>query len=136
VILVGAGNIGRALSTYRGFNAKGFRVVAVFDNDQSKIGRKLGPFTIHSLADLPATIEREGVKLAILAVPADAAQDVADQLISAGVRGLLNFAPVSLSVPRDVSLNTVDVAVQLEQLSFQVNVPNPEPQTIKRARGE
>src|SRR5690348_15961130 len=136
VVLVGAGNIGRALSTYRGFNAKGFRVVAVFDNDQSKIGRKLGPFTIQPLSDIGATIDREGVKLAILAVPADAAQDVADQLIAAGVRGLLNFAPVSLSVPRDVSLNTVDVAVQLEQLSFQVNVPDPDPPTLKRARTE
>ncbi len=127
VVLVGAGNIGRALSSYRGFNAKGFRVVAVFDNDPSKVGRKLGPFTIQPLSAIPATIERETVKLAILAVPADSAQEVADQLISAGVRGLLNFAPVSLSVPRDVSLNAVDVAVQLEQLSFQVNVPSPSP---------
>jgi len=126
VILVGAGNVGRALSAYRGFNAKGFRLVAVFDNDPTKVGRKLGNFTIQPLTDIDATVQNESVKLAILAVPADSAQDVADQLIAAGVRGLLNFAPVSLTVPRDVALSTVDVAVQLEQLSFQVNV-NPAP---------
>jgi redox-sensing transcriptional repressor len=126
VVLVGAGNVGRALSAYRGFNAKGFRVLAVFDNDPTKVGRKLGPFTILPLSDIPAIVQREGVKLAILAVPADSAQDVADQLIESGVRGLLNFAPVSISVPRNVALNSVDVAVQLEQLSFQVNVaPTP-----------
>ena len=119
VLLVGAGNIGRALSAYRGFNAKGFRVVAVFDNDPGKVGRKLGAFTIQSLTDIPETVQKQSIKLAILAVPADSAQDVADQLISAGVRGLLNFAPVSLNVPKHVALNTVDVAVQLEQLAFQ-----------------
>ena len=128
VVLVGAGNVGRALSTYRGFNAKGFRVVAVFDNDPSKVGRKLGPFTIQPLSELAATAQKTGVKLAIMAVPADAAQDVADQLVAAGVRGLLNFAPVSLAVPEGIALNTVDVAVQLEQLSFQVNLaPGAEP---------
>jgi redox-sensing transcriptional repressor len=121
VLLVGAGNIGRALSAYRGFSAKGFRVVAVFDNDPGKVGRKLGAFTIQALTDIPETVQKHSIKLAILAVPADSAQDVADQLIAAGVRGLLNFAPVSLNVPRHVALNTVDVAVQLEQLAFQAS---------------
>ena len=121
VLLVGAGNIGRALSAYRGFNAKGFRVVAVFDNDPGKVGRKLGAFTIQALAEIPETVQKQSIRLAILAVPADNAQDVADQLIAAGVRGLLNFAPISLNVPKRVALNTVDVAVQLEQLAFQVS---------------
>src|SRR5687767_14064278 len=122
VILVGAGNLGRALSAYKGFHAKGFQLVAVFDADPSKIGRRLGPFTIQPLTDMTGAVQKHNVKLAILAVPADNAQDVADQLVGAGVRGLLNFAPVSISVPQDVALNTVDVAMQLEQLSFQVNV--------------
>jgi redox-sensing transcriptional repressor len=122
IMLVGAGNIGRALSSYRGFMAKGFRLVAVFDNDAGKVGKRLGPFTIQPLSDIPATVEKQQIRLAILAVPADAAQDVADQIVAAGVRGLLNFAPVSLTVPPDVAMNSVDVAVQLEQLSFQVNV--------------
>lgn len=120
VVLVGAGNIGRAMSGYRGFDHKGFRLVAVFDNDPAKVGRKLGPFTIQPLSQLPDTVRQQSVRLAILAVPADNAQDAADQLIDAGVRGLLNFAPVSLSVPHDVALQTVDMAVQLEQLAFQV----------------
>ena len=126
VLLVGAGNIGRALSAYRGFNAKGFKVVAVFDNDAGKVGRKLGAFTIQSLEEIPEAVQKHSIRLAILAVPADSAQDVADQLIAAGVRGLLNFAPVSLNVPKHVALNTVDVAVQLEQLAFQVSFPDVE----------
>ena len=122
VVLVGAGNLGRALSGYKGFQPKGFRLVAVFDNDPTKVGRRLGPFTIQSLADLAPVVQREQIRLAILAVPADNAQDVADQVVAAGVRGLLNFAPVSINVPPQVAVSTVDVAVHLEQLSFQVNV--------------
>jgi len=120
VILVGAGNLGRALSAYRGFEAKGFRLVAVFDKDPGKVGKRLGPFTIEALSDAPNTIAKQNIRLAMLAVPAEEAQTVADQLIDAGVRGLLNFAPVSITVPSHVALNAVDLAVQLEQLSFQV----------------
>lgn len=122
VLLVGAGNIGKALSSYKGFNSKGFKLVAVFDNDPSKVGKKLGPFSIQPFDELDKTVAQYSIKLAILAVPADAAQDVADKVVAAGVRGVLNFAPCSLTVPPDVALNSVDVAVALEQLSFQVNV--------------
>jgi redox-sensing transcriptional repressor len=120
VALIGAGNLGRALSAYKGFDAKGFHLVAVFDNDSSKVGKKLGPFTIQSLSDLAAAVHQHNIRLAIMAVPADSAQELADQLVSAGIRGLLNFAPVSLNVPESVTLNSVDLAVQLEQLSFQI----------------
>ena len=122
VLLVGAGNIGKALSSYKGFNSKGFKLVAVFDNDPAKVGKKLGPFTIQAFDELQKTVAAHSIKLAILAVPADAAQDVADRVVEAGVRGVLNFAPCSLTVPPDIALNSVDVAVALEQLSFQVNV--------------
>ena len=121
VIMVGAGNLGRALSAYRGFEAKGFRLIAVFDNDPAKVGKRLGPFSIQPLSELAEMIEQQKVKLAILAVPAEHAQEVADRVIDAGVRGLLNFAPVSITVPPHVALNAVDLAVQLEQLSFQVS---------------
>lgn len=121
VLLVGAGNLGRALSAYRGFNAKGFRLVAVFDTDPTKVGHKHGDFVVRAMTEIAATVRDENARLAIIAVPADAAQPVADLLVDAGVRGLLNFAPVSINVPSDVALGTVDVAVQLEQLSFQVN---------------
>lgn len=125
VLLVGAGNLGRALSAYRGFESKGFHLVAVFDNNPALGGKRVGPYTVQPLADAPATIQQHAVRLAILAVPADNAQEVADFLIDAGVRGLLNFAPISLSVPQSVAINSVDLAVQLEQLSFQVNLSNP-----------
>jgi redox-sensing transcriptional repressor len=119
VVLVGAGNIGKALSSYRGFGSKGFNIVAVFDNDASKVGRRLGNFTVRPLSELASMTRELSARLAILAVPADGAQDVADQLVAAGIRGLLNFAPVSLTVPKGVAVNAVDVAVQLEQLAFQ-----------------
>jgi redox-sensing transcriptional repressor len=122
VLLVGAGNLGRALLSYQGFEAKGFRLVAVFDSDPGKIGRRQGAFTIQALDELADTIQRLSIRLAILAVPAEVAQAVADRLIACGIRGLLNFAPVSLVVPPEIALNAVDLAVQLEQLSFQVNV--------------
>ncbi len=122
VLLIGAGNLGRALMAYKGFDAKGFRLVAVFDADTNKVGKKVGPFVIQSLAELNDTISKQSIRLAILAVPADAAQTAADQLIAAGVRGILNFAPTSITVPPNIALNAVDLAVQLEQLSFQANL--------------
>jgi len=121
VLLVGAGNLGRALMAYKGFEKKGFRLAAVFDADPVKIGKKQGPFPIQPLSELSSTIGTKNIRLAIIAVPADHAQDVADQLAAAGVRGILNFAPVSITVPSEVALTAVDLAVQLEQLSFQVN---------------
>lgn len=125
VLLIGAGNLGRALLAYKGFERKGFRLAAVFDADQSKVGKKHGPFQIQPLTDLDETINRLNIRLAIMAVPADSAQEVADRLVGAGIRGILNFAPCSLSVPADVGVSSVDLAVQLEQLSFQVNF-NPQ----------
>lgn len=133
VLLVGAGNLGRALLAYRGFEQKGFHLVAVFDNDQSKVGRRIGPYTVESLSDVAGAVRNHNIRLAMLAVPADNAQEVADLLIDAGIRGLLNFAPVSLNVPADVALNAVDVAVQLEQLSFQVNITAA---NVETKRGE
>jgi redox-sensing transcriptional repressor len=134
VLLVGAGNLGRALTAYNGFDGKGFRLVAVFDSDPAKIGKRQGvfpspdaatrarrSFIIQPLSQLKSSVEKQNIRLALLAVPADHAQIVADQIVQAGIRGILNFAPVSISVPRDVALNSVDLAVQLEQLSFQVN---------------
>jgi redox-sensing transcriptional repressor len=99
VLLVGAGNLGRALMAYRGFDAKGFKLVAVFDNDPAKAGVKVAEFVIHPLTDLEKVVKALKIQLGIMAVPSETAQDVADRLVAAGVRGLLNFAPVSISVP-------------------------------------
>src|SRR5207237_1404045 len=97
VLLVGAGNLGRALLTYRGFEQKGFRLAAVFDADPAKVGKKHGEFDIQPLSELADTIGKLNIRLGIIAVPADAAQTVADQLVAAGLRGLLNFAPISIT---------------------------------------
>lgn len=124
VLLVGAGNLGAALSAYRGFAKKGFRLVAVFDVDKSKIGRPVSALQhdlrVQSIDDIPKTVRQKDIRLAIVAVPGEAAQQVADILVAAGIRGLLNFAPVSLDVDSKVALSSVDLAVHLEQLSFQV----------------
>jgi redox-sensing transcriptional repressor len=122
VMLVGFGNLGRALASYRGFDAKGFKLVAIFDTDPAKVGKKHGNLAIQSLEELTATVQRLNIRLAMLAVPGEVAQDVADRLVAAGVHGILNFAPASINVPPEVALNAVDLAVQLEQLSFQANV--------------
>jgi redox-sensing transcriptional repressor len=121
VLLIGAGNLGRALLAYKGFEKKGFRLAAVFDADPAKIGKKFGPHAILPIAELQATVQKMSIRLGIVAVPADHAQEVADKLVEAGVRGILNFAPVSLNVAPNVAVASVDLAVQLEQLSFQVN---------------
>lgn len=122
VLLVGAGNLGRALLAYKGFAARGFELRAVFDNDPAKIGRRFDEFTVQPLDELAATAGRLKIRLAILAVPAEVAQETASRLINAGICGLLNFAPLALAHPDHIAIDSVDLAVQLEQLSFQVNV--------------
>lgn len=124
VALVGLGNLGQALSAYRGFAQKGFRLAAVFDTDPGKIGRSLPALeglVVQGLEELPATVEARHIRLGIVSVPADAAQAVVDALVAAGVRGILNFAPIAISHPASVAVASVDLAVQLEQISFQVN---------------
>src|SRR5262249_44362740 len=112
------GNLGAALAAYRGFEKKGFRLVAVFDADPGKIGKPAPPLgvAIQPLSELKETVKREGIRLGIIAVPAEAAQRVADLLAEAGILGLLNFAPVTLSTPATLAVSSVDLAVQLEQL--------------------
>ena len=122
VLLVGAGNLGRALIAYRGFLRKGFRLAAIFDADPNKVGHAFGELTIESIDRMTEIVAAEKIKVAIMSVPAEAAQAVADKLVAAGVRGILNFAPVSVTVPADVSVQGVDLAVQLEQLSFKMSL--------------
>lgn len=127
VLLVGAGHLGRALLAYRGFDSRGFRLAAVFDADPRKIGTRMETLVVQPMTELQPTIAAQAIRLAMLAVPTDRAAEVADQLVEAGIRGILNFAPVTLSLPPKVAVNSVDVAEQLEQLSFQVNIPAVKP---------
>lgn len=125
-ILIGAGNLGRALMAYAGFESKGFRIVAVFDSDPHKIGQTIGDHAIRPTSQVREYVQEQRVRLAILAVPADVAQDMADDLVNAGIQGILNFAPVALIVPPYVALSSVDVAIQLEQLAFHLNTGRKE----------
>ncbi len=117
-LLVGVGNIGRALASYPGFGPKGFTLVALFDTDSRKLGKKIGNLTIRPLADIPSLVAQLNIKLAILAVPIEAAQHIADLLAQSGVRGILSFAPTQLNVPATVTVRHIDVAAELEQLNF------------------
>ena len=129
ILLVGAGNLGKAVTTYQGFRARGFELVAVFDDDPQKIGGSVGQLSVQPMTELPQTASQPAARLAIVAVPAPAAQRVADQLIAVGVRGILNFAPTRLNSPPDVTVLNIDVAAELEQLSFLTNIGSSGPST-------
>ena len=118
VVIVGAGKIGAALANYRGFRQRGFRIVGVYDNDPSKIGKLWGEAIVRDMADLAQDIRREEAPIAVLAIPSDDAQDVVDRLVGAGIRAILNFAPAQITVPPHVSLKSVNMAMELEGLSF------------------
>jgi redox-sensing transcriptional repressor len=119
VVMVGVGNLGRALLGYKGFGQQNFRIVAAFDIDASKTGT-IDSVPIYSLDKLPEIVRQEHIKLGMIVVPAAAAQPVADKLVAAGITGIVNFAPVTLLLPPTVSLVGVDLAMELEQLSFAV----------------
>lgn len=116
--LVGAGNIGSALLTYTGFNERDFQVEMAFDNDPDLIGEEINDVEIKDVTRLPERIEEEEIKLGIIAVPAPAAQEIADQMVEGGVTGILNFAPTLLNLPEDVRLAQVDITKELEQLVY------------------
>jgi redox-sensing transcriptional repressor len=121
-VLVGVGNLARALLRYRGFQQQGFRIVALFDSDRSKVGQRVDGLEIRHPDDLPKVVAGAKAELALLTVPAEAAQTVADAVVAAGIRGILNFAPAVLRLPSGVSLVSVDLTVQLEQLAFFVQM--------------
>jgi redox-sensing transcriptional repressor len=118
VIIVGAGKIGTALAQYRGFRQRGFRVTAVYDRDPKKIGTRWDSLTVRDMAQVERDIAEERPDIAVLTTPADEAQQVVDQLVAAGIRALLNFAPIQLHVPPEVTLRNVNMAMELEGLSF------------------
>ena len=120
VALVGAGHLGQALLGYRGFSQQGFRIVAAFDSDETKAGTQMAGIEVHPMSRLAAVVASEGIQIAVLAVPAPHAQAVADQLVEVGVSGIMNFAPISLRLPREVSIVGVDLAKELEQVTFSV----------------
>ena len=118
VAILGIGNLGRALANYRGFAARGFRVVALVDADPAKVGTRVGDLAVEPVEALSRLVADRQVAIGVIATPAESAQGVADRLVAAGVRAILNFAPTVVVVPPEVSLRKVDLATELQILSF------------------
>ncbi|KLU64274.1 redox-sensing transcriptional repressor Rex [Desulfosporosinus acididurans] len=120
VALVGAGHLGLALSSYKGFRERGFIITSIFDSDPDKIGTKIGDVEILPIDQIEEVTRQNQTQIGIIAVPSSVAQEIADKLIKAGVQAILNFAPVVLNVPPEIELRNVDLAVNLEVLTFNV----------------
>ncbi|MEJ2636592.1 MAG: redox-sensing transcriptional repressor Rex [Calditrichia bacterium] len=118
VVIVGAGNIGRALTEYAEFKKQGFIIRQILDRDPSKVGQQVHGLTIRDFNEVNEIVKEEQIDIAIIAVPADAAQAVADKLVAAGVKAILNFAPRSLKVPQEVMVKYENMAVEMESLSY------------------
>jgi redox-sensing transcriptional repressor len=118
VVIVGAGNLGRALANYGGFASRGFRIAALLDCDPAVVGTVIARHTVRSAADIEDVVTRYGVSIGVIAAPAAAAQDVCDRLVAAGVTSILNFAPVVLNVPSGVDVRKVDLSIELQILAF------------------
>jgi len=121
-VLVGAGNIGRALLAYGGFAQEGFSITAIFDSSSRMQGKRIGTLMVQPMSALRKVIRTNRVAIGILAVPRSAAQNVATQLCEAGIRGILNFAPIRISVTPGVSVTNIDMSVALEQLSMDISI--------------
>ena len=118
MIIIGAGKIGTALAAYRGFRQRGFRIVAVYDSSPEKIGTTWESVQVRDIELLAEDAERDRPDIAVLTVPAEGAQEVVDRLVGAGIRAILNFAPAQLHVPPEIVLKNVNMAMELESLSY------------------
>lgn len=125
VAIVGVGNLGSALAGYAGFSERGFQVVALLDVDSHVVGTRIGELVVDALADLEAVVAEQRVHIGVLAVPAEAAQEVCDRLVAANVRSILNFAPVVLQVAPDVTVRKADLSTELQILAFHADKEKP-----------
>jgi redox-sensing transcriptional repressor len=118
IAIVGIGDIGHAIANYQGFTDRGFRVTQLFDNDPTKIGRKVGAFTIQDSSGMDEVIREMGIKIAMIAVPAPQAQAVAEQLVKAGVMAILNYAPINLKLPHEIYVEYIDPLIHLQHMTY------------------
>lgn len=118
VAVIGAGDMGHALARYQGFVNRGFNITMVFDNDENKVGQKIGDFIVQDTSIMVEAIQAAGIQVAMLTVPASAAQDVTDMLVKAGVKAILNYAPISLTVPEGVRVQHIDPATHLQRMTY------------------
>lgn len=116
--VVGMGDIGHAIARYNGFTNRGFRVVMVFDNDPGKIGQRIGDFEVFTTDEMVEKIKQNRIKIAVVTVPAAVAQETAEQLVKAGVKAILNYAPISLNVPDDVHVQYIDPVTHLQRMTY------------------
>ena len=116
--VIGAGDIGSAIARYQGFANRGFKITLIFDNDPEKIGRRIGPFTVHNMDQIGTLIKAEDIKVAMIAVPTAYAQEVADQLVSAGIKAILNYAPLNINVPSGVWVEYTDPVTHLQHMTY------------------
>jgi redox-sensing transcriptional repressor len=120
--VVGVGDLGHAIAHYKGFKARGFRVACLFDADPAKIGAQVGGLPVQAIDEMTPEIQRQQIRVAMIATPADQAQNVANQLVKAGVRAILNYAPISLAVPPNVYVQYIDPAVHLQHMTFYIDI--------------
>ncbi|CAN5415587.1 redox-sensing transcriptional repressor Rex [soil metagenome] len=118
VVIVGAGNLGAALSNYGGFSTRSIHVAALVDRDPQRIGQQIGDLTVTSIDDLTTTVADHSISIGIIATPAEAAQDVADRLVASGITSILNFAPAHINVPAGVDVRKVDLSIELQILAY------------------
>ena len=118
IVIVGVGNLGHALANYRGFPERGFSVAALVDVDPAKVDQRIGSLRIHHVDDLPALVRNLGIAIGVITTPAAAVQEIADRMVQAGIRSILNFAPAVITVPDRVSVRKVDLAIELQILAF------------------
>lgn len=116
--VVGAGDIGSGVASYQGFSNRGLRVAMIFDNDPAKIGTQVGSFTVKDIKSIKDTVRQAGIKVAMIATPSQTAQEVADELVSSGVKAILNYAPINLNVPDDVRVQYIDPVIHLQRMTY------------------
>jgi redox-sensing transcriptional repressor len=122
VVVIGAGNLGSALASYRGFNERGFEIVGIFDSDPSKVGKTLSGLEIEPISSLATVIKEREVSIGVIAVPEKVAQEVAEILVKSGSKAILNFAPTILVVPEGIQVRNIDLSVNLEILTFNLGI--------------
>lgn len=118
IVVVGAGDIGSAVARYRGFKNRGFKVKIIFDNNPARIGTEIGAYIVQDSINMTTYIKNNGIKIAMIAVPAVHAQEVADQLVEAGIKAILNYAPIHLNVPKGVYVQYIDPSIHLQRMTY------------------
>lgn len=118
IALIGAGNLGSALISYQGFSKQGFNIICAFDKDKRKIGKNISGIKVQDIKNLKKIIKKSGIRMAILCIPGEAAQELTDMLVKAGIKAILSFAPKRISVPNGVELLNIDLSIELERLAY------------------